>query len=121
MTTMMTKADDPLLSDSSDEPAAPKKAKPKAKAKVKPEVKTKAKKPASNASFGRPASDETQGYRKKALQFAKAKNGVDNVSLAEKLGVTTAKSQSIVRPLVAAGQLKLAKDKATGRVTYQAR
>ncbi len=112
----MTEKTDPLLDDA-PAPKAAKKAKP-AKAKAKPAAKAKAEK--KEGSMGRPASEQTLERRKKVLQFAKAKNGVENVALAEKLGCTTAQSQMICRSLVAAGKLKMAKDRETGRVTYRA-
>jgi len=86
---------------------------PKAKAKGK-----KAK--AEKGAVGRPASEKTQEMRKKIVQLARNKNGVANIDLAEKLGLTTAQSQTIARPLVSAGEIKLVKDKASGRVVYRA-
>ena len=117
----MNERTDPLLED------APKakgngKAKAKAKApkgKVAKAVKAKAKAPA-DGGMGRPASEATMEKRKKVLQFAKAKNGIDNISLAEKLGCTTAQSQMVCRTLVTSGKLKMTKDRDTGRVTYRA-
>ena len=100
-------------------PAAPAKKKAKAKVKAKP-AKAKAKTKAASDSMGRPPSAETAERRKKVLQAARAKNGVSNIVLAEKLGVTTAQSQSVCRPLVVAGELKMKKDKETGRVVYVA-
>lgn len=117
----MTEKTDPLLEDA---PKASKAAKAKGngKAKAKPEAKPAAKVKAktADATMGRPASELTLERRKKVLQFAKAKNGVDNVTLAEKLGCTTAQSQMVCRSLIAAGKLKMAKDRETGRVTYRA-
>lgn len=57
---------------------------------------------------GRPASKETIDQRKKILRVAK--NGITNVDLAEKLGVTTAKSQSLAKPLVNKGLLEVERD-----------
>jgi hypothetical protein len=105
----MAKAIDPLLDD----------AKP-AKKSVKKPAKAPAKKAEASNVMGRPASETTQERRKLAMRLAKNKNGVDNVTLAGKLGVTTAQSQTVCRALVAAGQLKVTKDRETGRVTYRA-
>ena len=118
---MNEKTVDPLLEDSPPKTKAKGKTKAKAKGKstAKPVVKAKAVK-SDDATMGRPASELTVERRKKVLQFAKAKNGVDNVSLAEKLGCTTAQSQMVCRSLVATGKLKMAKDRETGRVTYRA-
>jgi hypothetical protein len=119
--TMTDKTTDPLLEDAPKAVKAKGNGKAKAKA-TKPAAKpAKAKaKTAGDATMGRPASEQTLERRKKVLQFAKAKNGIDNVALAEKLGCTTAQSQMVCRTLVSTGKLKMAKDRETGRVTYRA-
>jgi hypothetical protein len=129
---MDERENDPMLEDAATPKAATPKAKRKVKAKAKAngndattKVKTTAKAKAApkaksaDGTMGRPASEATVERRKKVLQFAKAKNGIDNISLAEKLGCTTAQSQMVCRALVNAGKLKMAKDKLTGRVTYR--
>ncbi len=88
--------------------------------KEKSVKKAKKKSEAKNGSQGRPASTETQELRARALKLAKRKNGIANIELAGELGVKTAQSQAILRPLVAAGTVKLVKDKETKRVVYQA-
>lgn len=107
-------AADPLLDDT--------KSKKKKKGKKSAGKKQKVKKAASNgeASIGRPASDLTVERRKKVLKYAQAKDGVTNIALAEKLDCTTAQSQTVCRSLVAAGKLKMVKDKESGRVVYKA-
>lgn len=67
------------------------------------------------AGGGRPASPETLAQRKQILRLAK--KPISNVELAAKLGVTTAKSQSLAKPLVAKGLLTA--ERGVGRVTYQ--
>lgn len=114
---MTEKTTDPLLEDAPK--AAKAKGNGKAKAKAKPKAKAKTK-TAGDSTMGRPASEQTIERRKKVLQFAKAKNGIDNVSLAEKLNCTTAQSQMVCRSLIATGKLKMTKDRETGRVTYRA-
>lgn len=116
---MTEKEADALLDDSPSTKKA--KAVKKGAAKAKAKVAKKAAKAAKNGdgSMGRPASEQTIERRKKVMQYAKAKDGIDNVSLAEKLGCTTAQSQTVCRSLVAAGKLKLNKDRQTGRVTYK--
>ena len=64
---------------------------------------------------GRPASKETIELRKKILRFAK--KGVANTDLAVKLGVTTAKSQSVAKTLVSKGLLEV--DYEGKRVLYR--
>lgn len=70
--------------------------------------------------MGRPVSKATATRREKILTLAKGPKGVDNITLAKKLGCSTAQSQTVCRALVNLGQLKMAKDKASGRVSYKA-
>lgn len=90
--------------------------KPKKKVKAK---KAKVEKKAKSTVTGRPISAETQEARKKILSLGKRKDGVTNIEMAEALEVTTASSQSLARPLVQAGQLKMFKSKENGRVIYK--
>lgn len=71
-------------------------------------------------TMGRPVSKATASKREKILTLAKGAKGIDNITLAKKLGCTTAQSQTVCRALVNLGQLKMAKDKASGRVSYKA-
>ncbi len=86
------------------------------KTKAKKGKKSSVKK--GNGKTGRPLKATTQERRKKIL--ALAKKPVSNLELAKALKVTTAKSQSFARPMVAEGLLKMVKDQDTARVTYQA-
>lgn len=88
--------------------------------KVAKKVAKKAKgdKKSKGGKTGRPLKESTQDRRKAILGFTK--KPVTNTVLAEKLGVTTAKSQSYARPMVKEGLLKAAKDPDTFRVTYVA-
>jgi hypothetical protein len=89
--------------------------KPKKKAKVKrPKGEKRVKGPT-----GRPITAETVEARKRILQMGKRKDGVTNIEMAQELEVTTATSQSLARPLVVAGQLKMFKSKENGRVIYK--
>lgn len=89
--------------------------KPKKKAKVK---KPKAEKKAKGTT-GRPISEKTIEARKKILSLGKRKDGVTNIEMAAALEVKTAASQSLARPLVISGQLKMLKSKENGRVQYK--
>lgn len=106
-----------LLDDTTTEieetPEVSEKPKKKGKAKAK---KVKAEK---KGATGRPVSPETVEHRKKILQLGKRKDGVTNIEMAEALEVTTAASQSLARPLVQSGQLKMYKSKENGRVQYK--
>lgn len=102
-----------LLDDTAKEENEVSEPKKKVKAK-KPKAEKKAKGPT-----GRPVSEETAEARKKILQLGKRKDGVTNIEMAEALEVTTAASQSLARPLVVAGQLKMFKSKENGRVIYK--
>lgn len=73
----------------------------------------------NSGKTGRPLKATTQERRKKIL--ALAKRPVTNTALAKALGVTTARSQSFARPMVAEGLLVMKKDQDTARVTYQAK
>lgn len=112
--------DEDILDDDGGEggaveaPAKKKKASPKKKAAPKAKA---AKKEAGTT--GRPPADDTLERRKKVIQLGKRKDGIANIDLAQALQVSTAQSQSICRPLIAVGQLKMTKDKATGRVVYK--
>jgi len=64
---------------------------------------------------GRPASTETINMRKKILRFAK--KGISNIDLAEKLEVTTGKSQALAKPLIEKGLLEVKRD--GGKVLYK--
>ena len=86
--------------------------------KVKKSKKAKGKKSKGTGKTGRPLKATTQELRKKILTITK--KAVSNTVLAEKLGVSTAKSQSYARPMVKEGLLKAEKDPDTARVTYQA-
>lgn len=86
--------------------------------KEKTKVKGKKAKAKAKGKTGRPLKATTQERRTKILTLAK--KPVTNTELAEKLGVSTAKSQSFCRPMVAEGLLKMVKDQDTARVTYQA-
>jgi hypothetical protein len=94
------------------EDVKPKKATKKAK-------KPKAEKKAGNGSTGRPISEDTAEARKKILKLGGRKDGITNIDLAQELEVTTAASQSLARPLVQTGQLKMFKSKENGRVIYK--
>jgi predicted HTH transcriptional regulator len=85
----------------------------------KKDKKGKKVKSAKTGKTGRPLKESTQERRKKILGFTK--KAVSNTELAEKLGVTTAKSQAYARPMVAEGLLIMKKDPDTARVTYQAK
>lgn len=106
--------DDLLSSDTTSEETEVTETKKKVKAK-----KPKAEKKASNGTKGRPISSETVEARKKILKLGSRKDGVTNIEMAEALEVTTAASQSLARPLVQGGQLKLYKSKENGRVIYK--
>jgi hypothetical protein len=69
--------------------------------------------------MGRPVSKATANRREKILSLAKGAKGIDNITLAQKLGISTAQSQTVCRALVNLGELKMAKDKASGRVSYK--
>jgi predicted ArsR family transcriptional regulator len=86
-----------------------------------PKKKAKAKKmkKASNGAKGRPVSEATTEARKKILSLGKRKDGVTNIEMAEALDVSTAASQSLAKPLVLGGQLKMFKSKENGRVIYK--
>lgn len=105
-------SDEDLLG--TEKPPAKKKVSKKAAAKPVKAKKAKAEK------SGRPVSAAVAERQKEAIKAAKLKNGVANIDLAKRLGVSTAASQSVCRPLVAAGVLKMQKDKETGRVVYRA-
>ena len=70
--------------------------------------------------MGRPVSKATASRREKILSLAKGPKGIDNISLAKKLGISTAQSQTVCRAMIAQGQLKMAKDKGSGRISYKA-
>lgn len=78
-----------------------------------------AKEETNGALNGRPPSEKTLDARKRILQFGRRQDGITNIELAQQLEVTTAASQSLARPLVAAGRLKLIKDKENGRIVYK--